>query len=77
MDLITQWLTFAVMVLIQAVMAAAIVSAIKTTLATHAEEIKRLRDWKHRLGPKEMVYDNFGNDIADHEARIRQLEKGE
>ena len=75
MDLVTSWLTFAVMVLIQAVMAASIISAIKTTLNAHSAEIERLRDWKHEFGPRQMVYDGWGKVLEDYEDRIRDLEK--
>lgn len=73
-SVILQWLTFAVMILIQAVAAGVIISAIRVTLAAHSEEIKSLRDWRHAFGPKEMVYDAHGKELKDHEARIRAVE---
>lgn len=72
--MLIQWLTFAVMILIQAVAAGVIISAIRVTLAAHSEEIKALRDWRHAFGPKEMVYDAHGEELKDHEARIRAVE---
>jgi hypothetical protein len=70
-SMLLQWLTFAVMILIQAVAAAAVMSAIRTTLSEHTKEIERLREWHHKFGPKEMVYDDYGNQLRDHETRIR------
>jgi len=73
--MVLQWLTFAVMILIQAVAAGVIISAIRTTLATHTEEIKSLRDWRHKFGPKEMVIDDHDEKLKDHEIRIRAVER--
>lgn len=73
-QVLIQWLTFAVMILIQAVAAGAMLAAIRTTLADHTKEIQRLRDWRHQFGPKEMVYDTYGHQLADHETRIRGVE---
>jgi hypothetical protein len=72
--MLLQWLTFAVMILIQAVAAGVIISAIRVQLATHGEEIKALRDWRHDFGPKEMVYDSHGEELKDHEVRLRAVE---
>ena len=74
-SMLLQWLTFVVMILIQAVAAVAMISAMRTTLTEHATEIQRLRDWRHRFGPKEMVYDEYGHRIEDHESRIRGVER--
>lgn len=74
--MLIQWLTFAVMILIQAVAAGAMLAAIRTTLADHTKEIERLREWRHKFGPKEMVYDRYGEVLVDHEARIRVTERG-
>lgn len=74
--MLIQWLTFAVMILIQAVAAGAMLAAIRTTLADHTKEIERLREWRHKFGPKEMVYDKYGEVLTDHEARIRVTERG-
>ena len=73
--MVIQWLTFAVMILIQAVAAGVIISAIRVTLATHGEEIKFLRDWRHSLAPKEMLIDDHVEQLKDHEQRIRVVEK--
>jgi hypothetical protein len=73
--MVVQWLTFAVMILIQAVAASAIMASIRTTLKEHAHEIDRLREWRHKFGPKEMVYDDHGFKLADHETRIRVVER--
>ena len=73
-NMLLQWLTFAVMILIQAVAAGVIISAIRTTLKVQGEEIKSLRDWRHSFGPKEMVYDDHGIQLRDHESRIRTVE---
>jgi hypothetical protein len=73
-NMLLQWLTFAVMILIQAVAAGAMLAAIRTTLADHTKEIERLREWRHRFGPKEMVYDDYGFQLKDHETRIRGVE---
>jgi hypothetical protein len=73
-SVLIQWLTFAVMILIQAVAAGAMLAAIRTTLADHTKEIERLREWRHKFGPKEMVYDTYGNKLDDHETRIRGVE---
>ena len=73
--MILQWLTFAVMILIQAVAAGVIISAIRTTLASHSEEIKGLRDWRHSFGPKEMVIADHTEQLKDHESRIRLVER--
>jgi hypothetical protein len=75
-NMLLQWLTFAVMILIQAVAAGAMLAAIRTTLADHTKEIERLREWRHRFGPKEMVYDKYGEILVDHESRIRVTERG-
>ena len=72
--MLLQWLTFAVMILIQAVAAGVIISAIRTTLKVQGEEIKSLRDWRHAFGPKEMVYDDHGVQLRDHESRLRTVE---
>lgn len=72
--MVLQWLTFAVMILIQAVAAGVIISAIRTTLEQHGQEIKSLRDWRHSFGPKEMVYDAMGAEVKEHEARLRAME---
>lgn len=72
--MLIQWLTFAVMILIQAVAAGVIISAIRTTLVAHSEEIKSLRDWRHKFGPKEMVIDDHEERLKDHETRIRVTE---
>lgn len=74
--MLIQWLTFAVMILIQAVAAGAMLAAIRTTLADHTKEIERLREWRHKFGPKEMIYDDYGKQLVDHEARIRVTERG-
>lgn len=74
-SMLIQWLTFAVMILIQAVAAGAMLSAIRTTLSEHSKEIDRLREWRHRIGPKEMVYDEYGHRLDDHETRIRGVER--
>ena len=63
------------MILIQAVAAGVIISAMRTTLATYGEEIKSLRDWRHSFGPKEMVISDHGEQLKDHETRIRDVEK--
>jgi hypothetical protein len=73
-NVLLQWLTFAVMILIQAVAAGVIISAIRTTLSAHSEEIKSLREWRHAFGPKEMVYDDHGVQLKDHETRLRTVE---
>jgi hypothetical protein len=73
--MIIQWLTFAVMILIQAVAAGVIMASIRTTLAEHTHEIERLREWRHKFGPKEMVYDDHGLRLTDHEARLRIVER--
>jgi hypothetical protein len=73
--MIIQWLTFAVMILIQAVAAVYIMASIRTTLTEHTVEIQRLRDWRHHFGPKEMVYDDHGLRLTDHESRIRVVER--
>ena len=73
--MIIQWLTFAVMILIQAVAAVYIMASIRTTLTEHTHEIQRLRDWRHQFGPKEMVYDDHGFKLIDHEARLRVVER--
>ena len=73
--MLLQWLTFAVMILIQAVAAAIVISAMRTTLATYGEEIKALREWRHKFGPKEMVIDQHELDLKDHEGRIREIER--
>ena len=74
-SMLLQWITFGAMILIQAIAAGAMVSAIRTTLAEHGKEIERLREWRHRIGPKEMVYDEYGHRLADHESRIRGVER--
>ena len=73
--MLLQWLTFGAMIVIQLVAAAAMVSSIRTTLMDHSKEIERLRDWRHRIGPKEMVYDEYGHRLDDHETRIRGVEQ--
>ena len=73
--MIIQWLTFAVMILIQAVAAAAIISSMRATLATYGEEIKALLDWRHEFGPKDMVISDHTETLKDHEGRIREVEK--
>lgn len=73
--MIIQWLTFAVMILIQAVGAAIVISSMRTTLESYGAEIKALRDWRHSFGQKEMVYDDHGKTLDDHEVRIRVVEK--
>jgi hypothetical protein len=73
--MLIQWLTFAVMILIQAVAAGVIISSIRTTLTEHTHEIQRLRDWRHHFGPKEMVYDDHGLRLTDHENRLRIVER--
>jgi hypothetical protein len=73
--MIIQWLTFAIMILIQAVAAGVIISAMRTTLTTYGEEIRALRDWRHSFGPKEMVITDHGEQLKDHETRIRDVEK--
>ena len=73
--MLLQWLTFAVMILIQAVAAISMLSAIRTTLVDHGKEIERLRDWRHRMAAKEMVYDEYGHRLDDHESRIRATEQ--
>lgn len=74
-SMLLQWITFAAMILIQVIAAVAMVSTIRTTLAEHGKEIERLREWRHRIGPKEMVYDEYGHRLADHESRIRGVER--
>lgn len=74
-SMLLQWLTFAVMILIQAVAAGAMLAAIRTTLAEHGKEIERLREWRHHVEPKEMVYDDYGTTLKDHESRIRTVER--
>jgi hypothetical protein len=74
-SMLIQWLTFAVMILIQAVAAGVIISAIRVQLQTHGEEIKALRDWRHDFGPKAMIIDDHGKQLTDHEERIRFFEK--
>jgi hypothetical protein len=74
-SMLIQWLTFAVMILIQAVAAGVIISAIRVQLQTHGEEIKALRDWRHDFGPKSMIIDDHGKQLTDHEERIRHFEK--
>ena len=74
-SMLIQWLTFAVMILIQAVAAAVIISAIRVQLKTHGEEIQALRTWRHDFGPKAMVIDDQGKKLEDHEVRIRSVEK--
>ena len=74
-SMILQWVTFVVMIAIQAIAASAMLSALRTTLAEHAKEIERLREWRHKFGPKEMVYDQYGLDLKDHESRIRNVER--
>jgi len=73
--MLIQWLTFAVMILIQAVAAAAIISSMRSTLETYGKEIASLRDWRHAFGPKEMVLDDHTETLKDHEERIRDVEK--
>lgn len=73
--MLLQWLTFAVMILIQAVAAAAIIASMRATLQTYGEEIKALRDWRHSFGPKEMVIEDHTETLKDHEGRIRLVEK--
>ncbi len=73
--MLIQWLTFAVMILIHLSVAAWAVSAIKTTLTVQGTEIQNLRDWRHSLASKEMMIDQHGVVLADHEARIRVIEK--
>jgi len=70
-----QWLSFAVTILIQLLIAAWTVATIKAQLNMQGGEIMKLRDWRHAFGPKEMVLDNHVKQIEDHEARIRQLER--
>jgi hypothetical protein len=74
-SMLVQWLTFAVMILIQAVAAAVIISAIRVQLATHGEEIKSLRDWRHEMAPKAMLINDHVEQLKDHEERIRYVEK--
>jgi hypothetical protein len=74
-SMLIQWLTFAVMILIQAVAAGVIISAIRVQLTTHGEEIKSLRDWRHDFAPKSMIIDDHGKQLVDHEERLRYVEK--
>ena len=74
-SMLIQWLTFAVMILIQAVAAGVIISAIRVQLTSHGEEIKALRDWRHDFGPKAMIIDDQGRKLEDHEERLRYVEK--
>lgn len=70
-----QWLTFAVTILIQTAVAVWTISAIRTTLDVHEQEIKTLRDWKHTAVNKLMSVDQHERDLIDHEMRLRDLEK--
>ena len=63
------------MILIQALAAAWAVSAIRTTLTAQGLEINNLRDWRHKFGPKEMMVDAHDKVLADHEARLRVVER--
>jgi uncharacterized membrane protein (DUF106 family) len=73
--MLLQWLTFAVMILIQAVAAGVIISAIRVTLDQHGKEIEKLREWKHMMAPKEMMVADHGEQLKDHEMRIRATEQ--
>lgn len=74
-DMILQWITFAVMILIQAVAAAAVISSMRATLASYGVEIKSLRDWRHEMAPKAMLISDHGETLRDHEGRLRVVEK--
>ena len=73
--MLIQWLTFACMVLIQAVAAVWAISAIRTTLEQHSVEIQTLRDFKHEMTSKGMAVDQHEREIVDHETRLRVVEK--
>jgi hypothetical protein len=75
------WMTFAVMIAIQIAAAAALVSRINYIVKDHAAEIKSLREWRHDFGQKEMVYDEYKEDIEKlgdrvglNEARVASLD---
>src|SRR6185369_9125585 len=70
-----QWLTFAVTVVIQLLIAAWTVATINAQLKVQGGEIVKLRDWRHAFGPKEMILDAHVKQIEDHETRLRQLER--
>lgn len=72
--MLVQWLTFAVMILIQIGVAAWTLSAIRTTLDVQGGEIKTLRERTHALAQKVMVIDGHEKQLGDHETRIRGLE---
>ncbi len=72
--MVIQWLTFAVMILIQTVTAVWILAAIRTTLEVQGGEIKMLRERWHDLAPKVMVVESHIKLLDDHETRIRSLE---
>ena len=72
--MLVQWLTFSIMILIQAVAAVWCVSAIRTTLSAQGQEIQSLRDWRHKVAPKEMLVETHADQLKDHEARIRNVE---
>jgi hypothetical protein len=73
--MLVQWLTFAVMILIQAVAAAVIITSIRTTLLTQGLEIEKLRTWRHEVGPQSMVISGHAEELHDHETRLRAVEK--
>ena len=72
--MLVQWLTFAIMILIQTCVAVWAVSAIRTALDAQGAEIKALREWRHEFGPKAMVIDDHTEKLGDHESRLRALE---
>ncbi len=72
--MLVQWLTFAVMVLIQSLAAVWVVSAIRTALDIQGREIQTLRDRWHALASKIMAVEQHEKELVDHESRIRALE---
>ena len=80
-----QWITFGVMMLVQIVGAVvfigkldtrltALMAAMAKDLDNQGKEIISLREWRHKFGPKEMVYDELGDRmdrIEEHVDRLR------
>lgn len=38
-------------------------------------EIKNIREWRHKIGPKEMVYDDYGDRIEELEKGVKAIDK--
>jgi hypothetical protein len=72
--MVIQWLTFAVMILIQGLAAVWVIAKIQTTMQVQGIEIEKLRTWRHNVGPQEMVVQGHGSELQDHEGRLRKLE---